>query len=198
MIEGVPDRQWTEFRKLVYGAPTVVEALLDRVSEGVYAHAAAQIEAGCDLVQLFDTSAGELASAELKGLAFAYARQVVKKLKPLGVPIIYFARNIGAHLEAAADVGADVLALDWQVSIREARARLGSDRALMGNLEPTILLTTRPEIDRRVAAILEEARGLKGFVFNLGHGVLPKTPPANARQVVTSVRRYGVRGRKRV
>ncbi|MBI5511106.1 MAG: uroporphyrinogen decarboxylase [Deltaproteobacteria bacterium] len=195
MVEGKPDGNWLEFRKLVYGAPKVAEALIERVAEVVAAHAAAQLDAGCDVVQLFDTSAGELPSSELKGLAFAYARQVIAGLKPKGAPVVYFARDIGGHLEAAADLGADVLALDWKVSISEAKARLGNSVALMGNLEPAVLLTSVEEIDRRVQQILQEAEGLHGFIFNLGHGVLPPTPPAHARQVVDSVKRHGVRTR---
>ena len=195
MVEGTPDRDWLEFRKLVYSAPQVVAELVERTAEAVAAHAVAQLAAGCDIVQLFDTSAGELPSAELQRFAFGAARQVIQSVRRhnTDAPVIYFARDIGAHLEAAADIGADVLALDWKVSISEARARLGDRVALMGNLEPAILLTTREEIDHRVAAILREAEGLGGFIFNLGHGVLPRTPPEHARQVVESVKRHGVR-----
>jgi uroporphyrinogen decarboxylase len=196
MVEGTPaGGDWLEFRKLIYRAPKVVQALLERTAEVVLAHAAAQLDSGCDIVQLFDTSAGELPADELKRFAFSAARQVIAGLKrhSKSAPVIYFARDIGAHLEAAADMGADVLALDWKITIEEARARLGRGVALMGNLEPAVLLTSKEEIDRRVAEILAQADGLEGFIFNLGHGVLPATPPENARQVVDSVKKHGVR-----
>jgi uroporphyrinogen decarboxylase len=191
MIEGGSGDGWLEFRRHLLADRPMVEALLEVVSECVAEHAAAQIAAGCDIVQLFDTAAGELPSRELSELAFASARAVIAKLKALGAPIIYFARNIGGHLEEAARLGADVLALDWSVSLTEARARLGDDVTLMGNLEPAVLLTSKPEIERRVQELLEEARGLAGFIFNLGHGVLPATPPEHARHLVDCVHRFG-------
>jgi len=191
MIEGVPTPNWMELKSLLYGKPEVAHALLDRVASTVAAHAAAQVRAGCDVVQLFDTTAGELAAAELETFAFAYARRVIEELEPLGVPIIYFARRIGAHLEAAAGLGQHVLGLDWTVPVPEARRRVGKGITLMGNLDPTILLTNKEEVDRRVREILEQAKG--PFVFNLGHGVLPPTPPENARQVIESVKAHGRR-----
>lgn len=190
MIEGDPAKSWIQTKRLVYGEPEIAAALVDKVTDAVVAHAAAQIEAGCDAVQLFDSNAGELAPPELERFAFAPARRAVASLAVLGVPTIYFARNVGAHLEGAAAVGADVLGLDWTVTVAEARRRLGRRPALMGNLDPTVLLTNRTEIDRRVRAVLTEARGHPGFVFNLGHGVLPPTPPEHALQVVETVHRW--------
>ncbi len=191
MIEGEPTPQWRELKRLMYGKPEVMHALLDRVATVVADHAAAQVRAGCDVVQLFDTTAGELAAAELETFAFAYARRVVDALAPLGAPVVYFARRIGAHLEAAAGLGQQVLGLDWSVSLAEARRRVGDRMALMGNLDPAVLLTHRDEIDRRVRAVLSQATG--PFAFNLGHGVLPPTPPEHARQVIRSVKEHGRR-----
>ncbi len=190
MIEGTPSKNWLELKKMAYGAPALFTTLLDKVTAVVTAHAQAQLDAGCDTVQLFDSHAGELAPAEIKRFAFGSAARVVKALKPSGAPIIYFARGIGAHLEAAKETGADVLGLDWNVTLTEARRRLGKTPALMGNLDPTVLFTSRDEIDARVHAILDEHRGQPGFVFNLGHGVLPGTPPEHAKQVIESVRRW--------
>ncbi len=185
MIEGEPTRNWIELKRLVYGERKTAEVLLERVTAAVVAHAKAQIEAGCDAVQLFDSHVGELAEGELLDLGFAFARQAVQALKPLGAPVIYFARNIGAHLEAAGQLGADVLGLDWTVSVKSARQRLGRrPPALMGNLDPTVLFTSKSEITARVHSILDEAHGHPGFIFNLGHGVLPGTPPEHALEAV--------------
>jgi uroporphyrinogen decarboxylase len=191
MVEGEPTSQWMNLKSLLYGQPGVAHALLERVSDVVAAHAAAQVRAGCDAIQLFDTTAGELAAAELETFAFSYSRRVIEQLLPLGVPVIYFARHIGAHLEAAAALGEHVLGLDWTVPVAEARRRVGDRITLMGNLDPSVLLTNRQEIDNRVREILAAAGG--PFVFNLGHGVLPPTPPENARQVVESVKAHGAR-----
>lgn len=193
MIEGRPSKAWRELKRLVYGEPKVAHALLERVTETLTAHAIAQVEAGCDAVQLFDSTAGELAAAELQTFAFRYAREVIGALRHLGVPVIYFARNVGAHLEGVADLGADVVGLDWTVTVEEARRRLDDRVALQGNLDPAVLFTTPEEVDRRVHEILKESEGLDGFIFNLGHGVLPETPVPNARQVITSVRTHGRR-----
>ncbi len=186
-IEGTPGKNWIELKRMAYGDASLFERLLDKVADAVAAHAYAQVQAGCDAVQLFDSHAGELAVPELRRFAFGSAKKVVEKLRSLDVPIIYFARGIAAELEAARDVGADVLGLDWGVTVSEARRRLGDSVALQGNLDPAVLFTSRAEVDRRVRAILDEARGHPGFIFNLGHGILPATPPENAMQVVESV-----------
>ncbi len=192
MIEGTPSKSWVHAKRLAYGEPAVLDALLERVTEVVVAHARAQVEAGCDSLQLFDSHAGELAVEEMSRFAFSFAARAVAALKPLGVPVIYFARGVAAQLEAAAAVGADVLGLDWNTSVSEARRRLGDKPALQGNLDPVALFTSKAEIDRRVRQIIEEARG-HAFIFNLGHGVLPETPPEHAVQVVESVKRWSAR-----
>jgi uroporphyrinogen decarboxylase len=191
MIEGRPGRGWRELKRMVYGEPKLVHALLERVAETLTAHAIAQVEAGCDAVQLFDSTAGELAAAELQTFAFRYARDVINALRHLGVPVVYFARNVGAHLEGVADLGADVVGLDWTVSVKEARRRLDDRVALQVNLDPAVLFTTPEEVDRRVHEILQEAEGLDGFIFNLGHGVLPFVPLEGVGAFVEAVRELG-------
>jgi uroporphyrinogen decarboxylase len=193
MIEGDPGHGWLETKRLVYGSPELAASLIDKVTDAIIAHAPAQVEAGCDAIQLFDSNAGELGSPELEQLAFAAARRAVGAIRSSGAPVIYFARNIGAHLEAAAGIGADVLGLDWTVSIAEVRRRLGARPALQGNLDPAVLLTSSTEIKRRVHSILGEAQGHGGFIFNLGHGVLPGTPPEAALQVVETVHAWKAR-----
>jgi uroporphyrinogen decarboxylase len=190
MIEGTPGRTWNELKKLAYGDPDTLHLVLARVAEAVSAHAVAQVQAGCDALQLFDTTAGELAAAELHTFAFAYARRVIEAVKKTGVPVIYFARNVSAHLEAAADLGADVLGVDWGISMTAARKRVGERVALMGNLDPSALFCSPDVVGQRTTAILEEMRGAPGFVFNLGHGILPETPPENARHLVRTVQAW--------
>lgn len=188
MIEGDPSKQWIATKRLAYGSPPIMHALLERVSDTVAKHAKAQLDAGCDVIQLFDTSAGHLAADELRVFAFAYAKRVIAKLKAEGLPVIYFARDIGAHLEEAATLGADVLGIDWTVTMSEARKRLPQTTALMGNLDPVSLFTNRAEVRARVQHILDEMQGRRGFIFNLGHGVLPETPVENVKEVVRAVR----------
>ena len=192
MIEGYPSRNWVELKKLAYGEPKVMEALLDRVTDALIAHARAQVEAGCDCIQLFDSTAGQLSANELHRFAFGSSKKVIEALSDLDVPIIYFARDVGAHLEAAADLGADVLGVDWTVSMADARRRVGSSVALQGNLDPGVLFCSGDEVERRVNVILDEAAGEPGFVFNLGHGIVIETPPENAKRVVDTVHAWKV------
>ncbi|OGQ81077.1 MAG: uroporphyrinogen decarboxylase [Deltaproteobacteria bacterium RIFOXYA12_FULL_58_15] len=193
MVEGAPTPLWLRLKGMLSATPDRAHAMLARVADAVAAHAAAQVKAGCDAIQLFDTTAGDLAEEHLIEFAFRYARDVIEQLKPLGVPIIYFARRIGAHLDLAADLGADVLGLDWTVSVANARRIVGDRVALMGNLDPAVLLTDEQTIESEVIRILGEADGMNGFVFNLGHGVLPATPPAHARHLVEVVHAHGRR-----
>jgi uroporphyrinogen decarboxylase len=116
--------------------------------------------------------------------------RIIAALKPLGAPIIYFANDGATHLEDAAKLGADALAIDWRLPLVQARARVGPEITLQGNLDPCALFADVGEIERRVAAILEGARGTR-HVFNLGHGILPPTDPAKATALVEMVHRLG-------
>ncbi|MEM6733812.1 MAG: uroporphyrinogen decarboxylase, partial [Myxococcota bacterium] len=190
MIEGKPGKNWVEMKRLLYGARDVFDALIDRMVHAVIAHARAQLEAGCDTVQLFDSNAGELAPEELRDVAFAATARCIEGIKDLGAPIIYFPRGAGAHLETAIDVGCDVLAVDWTVDLADVTRRIGDRVALMGNLDPTALLADEASVRARTKATLEKARGASGYVFNLGHGILPPTPVPNAKAVIETVRTF--------
>lgn len=188
MIEGKPSPHWLALKQLAYGDPDLMHALLVRVSDAVIAHAQAQVEAGCDALQLFDTTAGDLAAPELYEYAFAYAARVIDGLRGTGVPITYFARNVGAHLEQAADVGAHVLGVDWSVKLDEAFERVGDRVAVMGNLDPAALFLPETAVLERGRALLAVAGHRPGYIFNLGHGVLPETPVSNVKKLAAMVR----------
>lgn len=190
LIEGGPNKNWTHFKEMLYGNPALFEKLIESVTQSITRHAAAQIAAGCDAIQLFDSNAGQVAPKELHEFGFRFAQKAIAALKPLGVPIIYFARDIGPHFEAAAELGADVLGVDWSISLSAVQKRVGNKIALMGNLDPGVLFTSETEVETRVQAILDEAKDFPGFIFNLGHGILPKTPPENAVALVKTVQNY--------
>jgi uroporphyrinogen decarboxylase len=190
MIEGYPSRGWRHLKSMAYGQPELFAELLDRVSHNLIQHARAQVRAGCDAIQLFDSTAGELAPSELHHFAFGWSKKVVEGLKDLDVPIIYFARNISKHITGAAAVGADVLGVDWTLDLSEARRILGSKLTLMGNLDPTLLFCNRDVLNVKVKDILESVGHEPGFIFNLGHGILPETPPANVKGVVEQVHAF--------
>ena len=191
LAEGAPSKNWVGFKETLYDRQSAFEALLERCVEAVTKHALAQVEAGCDAIQLFDTNAGMLHPLELERFALASAGDVIAALREkVDVPIIYFARNVGAHLEiVGARTKADVLGIDWSLQMRSAADRLQS-HAVMGNLDPTVLFASEDVVEKRTLALLEEMKGRPGHIFNLGHGVLPKTPPPNARKIIETIRSF--------
>jgi uroporphyrinogen decarboxylase len=189
-VEGQTGKQFAATKQLLFGATETARVLLDKLTETVIAYLAAQIHAGAQVVQLFDSWVGQLGRADFETFAKPYVERVIAALKPLGVPIIYFA-NDAAHLVAgAARVGADALAVDWRLPLDEVRALAGPDITLQGNLDPCVLWAPVAEIERRAADILQRA-GRTRHVFNLGHGILPGTPPEHAAALVEAVHRLG-------
>jgi len=188
LIEGKSSHTNLETKRLLFAAPAVVHALLDKLTELTIAYLAGQVrEGGAQALQVFESSAALLAPDDFAEFALPYARRVVEGVKGLGVPVIYFPRGGGASLERAAETGADVIGIDWQTSIGDACRRLPPGIAVQGNLDPTALLGTQEEIRKRVMRIFEEVDRGRGFIFNLGHGVLPPTPPENAEYLVELV-----------
>ena len=190
MIEGTPTKNWNQFKEALYNEESWVEALLEKVTRAITAHGEAQIDAGCDAIQLFDTNAGLLTPRHLRGMAFHYAEQAITTLKKKNVPVIYFAKGISQYLEDAMNMKPDVLGLDWTVSMANVRRELKPTCSLMGNLDPTALFSTPQTVEKMVREILDENGHQPGFIFNLGHGILPKTPPENAKKVVDVIRSW--------
>jgi uroporphyrinogen decarboxylase len=190
VVEGQTGKQFTETKRLLFGAPEAGHRLLAKLAECVSVYLAAQIRAGAQAVQLFDSWVGQLAPEDFRVFAAPYVARIVEALKPLGAPIIYFANDGATLLGDAAKLGADALGVDWRVPLAEARARVGAGVTLQGNLDPCALFAPRAELERRVAAILAAARGTR-HVFNLGHGILPPTDPEQAVALVEMVHRLG-------
>jgi uroporphyrinogen decarboxylase len=193
VIEGQTGRQFADTKRLLYSAPSTAHALLDTLSATVIAYLTAQIRAGAQVVQLFDSWVGQLAPDDFRAFAAPYVRRIVDALRPLGAPLIYFANDAAALIGEAAALGADALGLDWRLPLDEARARAGGAITLQGNLDPCVLFAAPDEIERRAADVLARARGQR-HVFNLGHGVLPSTPPEHAAALVEIVHRLGHAG----
>ena len=156
----------------------LVGAVADTLSE--------QIAAGADAVQLFDSWVGTLSPADYRARVLPHMRALFAAL-PKGIPAIHFGTGTAGLLEALRAAGGDVIGLDWRVDLDAAWARVGHDVAVQGNLDPAALLAPIPEIRARAAAILDQAGGRPGHVFNLGHGVLPETPVDHARALVDAV-----------
>jgi uroporphyrinogen decarboxylase len=190
VVEGQTGKQFAETKRLLFTAPGAAHSLLQKLADTVADYLAAQIRAGAQAVQLFDSWVGQLAPEDFRVFAAPYVRQVIERLKPLGAPIIYFANDGGSLLADASRVGADCLGVDWRTPLDEARAKTGGEVTLQGNLDPCILFAPVGEIERRATDVLRRAGGNR-HVFNLGHGILPSTPPEHAVALVEIVHRVG-------
>lgn len=177
-----------EVRTVLYRDPEFLLDLLSLLAEASAEHLRAQIEAGADAVQLFDSSAGALGREDYRRFALPFARRVFDALRPSGRPAILYVNGSHHLLEDMASSGASVLSVDWRADLAEARRRLGPGIALQGNLDPAALFQPPEGVRRSVRAVAESLRGDPGYIFNLGGGILPDTPPESVAALVEEVR----------
>jgi uroporphyrinogen decarboxylase len=193
-VEGQTGKQFAETKKLLYTAPASAHALLAKLTDTCVSYLAAQVRAGAQALQLFDSWVGQLAPEDFRVFAAPYVQRCIDKLRPLGVPIIYFPNGGSTLMRHAAPLGADCLGVDWRLPLDEARALAGPEITLQGNLDPCVLFAPVAEIEHRAAEVLARA-GTHRHVFNLGHGILPQTPPEHAVALVDIVHRLGASNR---
>jgi len=192
-VEGGGSKDYPHTKRMLYGAPDAAHALLDKLARTCATFLEAQVAAGADCVQIFDSWGGIVSPGDFREYPLRYAKRVIEQLRASKtfakspVPIIYFVNGCAPYLDDYASSGADVLGVDWRVGIDEVRRRVGEGVALQGNLDPGALFASPAEIRTRVADILARA-GDRGHIFNLGHGVLPETDPEHVRAMVTAVR----------
>ena len=184
LVEGKPTRDFVQTKRCMYGSPEVWHGLMEKLTETSIAYLRATVAAGADVVQLFDSWIGALSRADYEEFVAPYSARM---LASVGVPTIHFGTGTVHLLEAMAAAGGDVIGLDWRVSLDEAWRRVGSDRGVQGNLDPALLLGPFERTRKAALGILESAGGRSGHIFNLGHGVLPETDPADLRRLVELV-----------
>ena len=193
LVEGGGSKDYPNTRRLLFGDPAAAHALLEKIARTHAAYLEAQVAAGAQAVQMFDSWAGILAPPDFREFALRWATRVIEMLRTSatwkggGVPIIYFVNGCAPYLDDYVTSGADVLGVDWRVDIGAVRARLGDRVALQGNLDPGALFLPPEQIRARVADVIAGA-GRTGHIFNLGHGVLPSTDPAHVRAMIEAVR----------
>ncbi|MHB1988777.1 MAG: uroporphyrinogen decarboxylase [Acidimicrobiales bacterium] len=187
LVEGGPSRTFGRTKALMHGAPTTWRRLADALADISLASLRAQVEAGAQAVQLFDSWAGSLSRREYRDYALPASRRVLEGTADLGVPRIHFGVGTGEFLDLMRQAGADVVGVDWRVSLADARTRVGGAVALQGNLDPAVCLAPIEVVEAAATQVLDDARGLPGHIFNLGHGVLPETDPGVLRAVVDLV-----------
>lgn len=192
LVEGRPSRDWVHTKSLMYGDETTWHDLLGRLADIVLAHLRAQVDAGAAAIQLFDSWAGSaLSRDDYDRYVLPHSRRVLEGLADLDVPRIHFGVNSGELLASMAAAGADVVGVDWRLSLAEARRRLPAGVGTQGNLDPAAVLAPEAVLDARIDAVLESSGHRPDHVFNLGHGVLPALDPGALTHVVEYVHEHG-------
>ncbi len=191
MIEGGSSKDFREAKQFLYNHPTDMHLLLEKLTVVIVDYLNAQITAGAQAVQIFDTWGGLLTSAAYQEFSLKYMRKIIKKLRRQSegraVPVIIFTKGGGQWLELQAESGATALGLDWSTEIGRARGRVGTKVALQGNLDPSILYATEEVIRSEIGSILSSFGAGEGHIFNLGHGITPGVPPENVGIFVEAV-----------
>jgi len=191
-IEGGASRSYRHTKSLMYGDGGAWNALMERLARAIALYLNAQIEAGAQAVQLFDSWVGCLGPDDYRRYVLPHTRRIVEAILP-GTPVIHFATGNPALLHLLSEAGGDVIGVDWRIRLDDAWRAIGESKAIQGNLDPVVLLAHPDEIRRRVGEILGQAGGRPGHIFNLGHGVLPETPVAHAKALVEAVHELGSR-----
>jgi uroporphyrinogen decarboxylase len=187
MVEGHGSKEFEHIKGMRFGEPGLLHLLLDRLADAVADFLSAQIDAGADVVQLFDSWAGILAPHDFREFSMPYIAKVVQKVRRKGVPVIVFARNAAHSFAELSQSGADALGVSWSEDLAEAKALVGDRVALQGNLDPCALFGPVEMIRKEGVRVLNEGPEV-GHIFNLGHGILPKTPVPNAKALVEIVK----------
>jgi uroporphyrinogen decarboxylase len=193
LIEGGSSRSFLRTKQLMVREPETWHALLGKLAAVVGDYLAAQVRAGAQAVQLFDSWAGALSPDDYAEFVLPHSRAVLRRASATGVPTIHFGVDTAALLPHMAQAGGDVIGLDWRTPLDWGWAQIGNQRAVQGNLDPAALFAPRDVLERRVRRILELAGGRPGHIFNLGHGLLPETPVENVKAVVELVHELSVR-----
>jgi uroporphyrinogen decarboxylase len=200
MVEGSGSDDWRHAKTMAYARPELMHRILEINAAAVTLYLNAQIDAGAQAVMVFDSWGGALADSAFQRLSLAYTRKVVQGLRRehggARVPVIVFTKGGGPWLDAIADLGADVVGLDWTVDIAAARARVGDRVALQGNMDPVILMAGEAAVRAEARRILDAYGPGPGHVFNLGHGIGQATPPETVAALVDELRSHSLRQRR--
>jgi len=188
IIEGGHSRNYIDTKSLIYQDPSSWHQLMEALDQVIIDYLNSQIEAGAQAVQLFDSWVGCLSSKDYEEFVLPHSRAVIKQLKK-GIPVIHFALNSAHLLELIKKAGGDVIGVDWRINLADAWQRIGYDVSIQGNLDPVLLFAPPEKIELEVKAILKSTEGRAGHIFNLGHGILPKTPVENAIALIETVHR---------
>ncbi len=190
MIEGGGSRHYVETKKLMYRSPDAWEELMKRLAAVLAEYAAAQVRAGADAIQVFDSWVGCLSPGDYRRFVLPTTTELIHALKRTAVPVIYFGTETAMLLPAMKETGADVIGVDWRIPIDDAWRSLEFHGSVQGNLDPVVLFANKKEIRAQAQDVLQRAGGRHGHIFNLGHGILPETPVEHVKMLAEFVHEY--------
>ena len=190
LIEGGSSKVFLNTKKMMFQEPELYHNLLEKITACTSAYLQAQARAGAQALQLFDSLAGILAPCDYEQFALPYVRSIIEDLRAVtDIPLIYFANNGATLTRHTVTLGADVLGFDWRLPIADAIQQAGN-HAVQGNIDPVALFLPKDRLEQRIKTMLHDARNAHGYIFNLGHGILPETPPDQVRIAVDAVHRF--------
>jgi uroporphyrinogen decarboxylase len=189
MVEGKGSKDFAHIKRMMYGAPELYAQLMEKITEMDRQYLNAQIAAGAQAIQIFDTWGGIVSPLDYETYILPYTKKLIDGLDRKGIPVIHFVKGSGTMLDSVKKAGSDVVGLDWHIGLGKARDILGPEIAVQGNLDPTVLYAPKAHIEREVKRILDENADRPGHIFNLGHGILPTADPEHAKFMVECVHR---------
>jgi len=193
MIEGGGSRNYVHAKTMMYSSPAVWDELMRKLVAVVSEYAAHQVDAGADVIQIFDSWVGCLGVEDYRRYVLPRTTELVKGLQKTGVPIIYFGTDSATLLPSMRETSAEVIGLDWRIPLDDGWRSLGFKCAVQGNLDPVLLFAEWKELKSRAEDILRRARGRPGHIFNLGHGILPETPVENVKALAEFVQEHSMK-----
>lgn len=195
MIEGGPSKSYEQLKYFMYNHTEVWHLLMEKLADDMANYLIFQVKNGASAVQIFDSWVGALSREDYVEMVFPHMKKMVQQVKSnTDVPVILFGVNTSHLLESFKNTGADVIGIDWKTNMSYSRNEiLGGDVAVQGNLDPTLLLADWTRLESKAKKILEEQASSPGFIFNLGHGILPSTPVENVRKLMEYVQNYSIR-----
>ena len=191
MVEGGGTKSFSKIKAMLYDEPALLHQLLEKISQSVTSYLNAQIQAGAQVIMIFDTWGGTLSTRDYADFSLQYMQKILsclqREINGTRIPVIMFTKGGGQWLEKTASIGCDAVGLDWTIDIGEARKRIGSKVALQGNMDPCVLYASPERIRQEVGSILESFGDGTGHVFNLGHGIHPEINPEHMQAMIQAV-----------
>jgi uroporphyrinogen decarboxylase len=195
MIEGGASRDYKTTKLMMYSAPQIWHAFMEKLSTALAEYLTAQIRAGAQAVQLFDSWVGALSPMDYEVFVLPYSKKVLDAAQATGVPVIHFGTGTATLLPLMRQAGGDVIGLDWRVPLDQGWQTVGHDRSVQGNLDPVAMFAPIPEMKTRIQDVLRRAEGRPGHIFNVGHGILQHTPEDNVKTAVEIVHEWRLENR---